>query len=322
MKINLPVKRLSVEKRTTIAFMDEDKDKYADQKNGATNTNDLTAETSKVPKKPQPPTLIVTPETDSQASDHNAEIEPPFNKLGVCASLLLVILYLPLVYTYFLYEIIKTKWKNFQKFNSTSDMQIHGIAAGAATFILVWLFVMTTLVPKFGRRPFTVFVFPAMYFSIMIMAFFQFNPYSNYIFFLEKNRPILTFWAVLFSSAICLFSWAIFSKQFHYKWIPVLLSVSFQYILIDEVQLLVKKMKISYPVLIIWLIAQGAWTLYQTIDLEFICTRRRKLYKENDWFLVMVHLQTDIFWRFWIDLHQELRKRFMKESEAGVVETY
>lgn len=322
MKINLPVKRLSVEKRTTIAFMDEDKDKYADQKNGATNTSEMTNQSSNAKQKPLPPTLIISPETISQPSDQNAEIEPPFNRFGFFSSLLLVILYLPLIYAYFLYEIIKTKLKNFQKFSTTSDMQIHGIAAAAATFILAWLYVMTSLVPKFGRRPFTVFIFPAMFFSILTMALFQFNPYSNYIFFLEKNRPILTFWAVLFCSAICLASWAIFSKRFNFKWIPVLLSVCFQYILIDEVQLLIKKMKISYPVLIIWLVAQGAWTLYQAIDLEFICTRRKKLYKEDDWLLVMVHLQTDIFWRFWVDLHHMMRKKLSKDSEAGIIETY
>lgn len=45
--------------------------------------------------------------------------------------------------------------------------------------------------------------------------------------------------------------------------------------------------------------------LYMNLDVQFMLNKRNDYYLTSDWFLGFVHLHTDIFYRFWIDIFRE-----------------
>lgn len=61
--------------------------------------------------------------------------------------------------------------------------------------------------------------------------------------------------------------------------------------------------------IIIMVIAGLALSIYLNFDIKFMVERRGEMYAPGDWFIGAVHLQTDILFRFWVDL--------VKQEEEG-----
>lgn len=304
--------------------MEEDRDKYGDKT--PTESPSHSNSHPEHAKKQLPPILkqsadkLAKGQAPPSPSDP-ANTDPPLNWLSIGIASLLFVFYLPLMFVYFLYEVIKAKKLNFQKFEFGFNSSVMVVAGGAAFFTFVWLFAMVTLAPKYGRRPFATLVFPTLFACLTVLAFFQLNPHTVFIVFLEKNRPILTIWALLFCSALALLIWAVFSRRFKHKWAAPLISMGFQFLLIDEVQLLLKKGKLSGVGAVMWLIATGLFTLYLCFDLEYICHQREGKYNPDDYLVGMVHLQTDIFGRFWPDLAHQVKHGILSRGDTDVAET-
>lgn len=62
------------------------------------------------------------------------------------------------------------------------------------------------------------------------------------------------------------------------------------------------------------LIAQAFLSAYLNCDAEFMITKRSDYYRSSDWYLGMLHLNTDLFYRFFVDWF------ITKDVEEGVVD--
>ncbi len=62
------------------------------------------------------------------------------------------------------------------------------------------------------------------------------------------------------------------------------------------------------------------FSYYLSYDLKMMIHMRNDLYRKNDWFVGMVHLQTDIFFRFWRDLISYARHGKKQENRRMSVD--
>lgn len=58
-------------------------------------------------------------------------------------------------------------------------------------------------------------------------------------------------------------------------------------------------------ILMLLVAGSGIWGFYVNQDAKFMVTKRCNSYKEGDWFLGFIHIHTDIFFRFWMDIFRK-----------------
>jgi len=75
----------------------------------------------------------------------------------------------------------------------------------------------------------------------------------------------------------------------------------------------------SIPGFIFYCVCSGVLALYLSMSLESMVTRRTEFYDYNDWFTGCVHLHTDIFYKFWVDLFTSPKEE-IKTADSQIEE--
>lgn len=171
-----------------------------------------------------------------------------------------------------------------------------------ATALLTISLLIPTISTKLGRALqiplFTIMVISYIYLPAFILRIALKEEYNT-------SEWFVTIFPICFCSAISLLIGNYFSKdKFNYKIGTRIGSLSS--IVLIACYIWVFEVYDPYMWQILLMMAMGAfWAFYVNYDAYLMSKRRRHVYRPNDWFLGVAHLQTDIFFRFWYDMFLE-----------------
>lgn len=169
----------------------------------------------------------------------------------------------------------------------------------AAVILLFLSLLVPSVAPNVGRKAFV----PLM---IIIIGCYAYLPaFLIRVGMKERynfSEDLVLIYAIWISSVIGLFINVVSTKDKFNPTNGMIISASLDTFLII---IYVFVLKISSPYkfeLLLMIVAASTLGFYMNMDVQFMLNKRNDFYLNSDWFLGFVHLQTDIFFRFWIDI--------------------
>lgn len=269
-----------------------------------TNSYHFSETTFTVNRKPK--TVLIELEPNEKDS---VEDDTRWKGFIVKSSAFYFFLHLSLVTASFLYfydyKIIKRQFKNFGSIGNGYDI----------LFLLVLMF--TLFVPSFfmnfSRR--MVFVLAALqtlaywYFSFFILRLSKKTKYAC-------SHLVLITYAILFTSSFGLLIGGIaFKKRFNVDIGVSVSAIVFTLILVVYVGYF-EIYDPSIGEMAGFIIINILYTHYLNYDIKFIVRRRSFYYDYQDWILAGIHIQTDLFARFWIDVYKTYTEQKKQEDTS------
>lgn len=218
-------------------------------------------------------------------------------------SLVLMTLYSPMLLVIMIYQVKKNENPGFSKLKPGSFPQI------ALAFDLFWLFIVIfvpaiiAIFPNLGKKNFTYLFFPIIFLAIFNLSFFVLKAESENIYFLSETQQVLTLYECFLTASLSLVISVLFSDIKISRLKGVIIAVFLQLAVMWIGNNLALSYNLSRYDFVFYLLISGLIAFYFHYDLNFMIKKRKGVYESQDYFLGAVHLQTDIFFRFWRDFY-------------------
>lgn len=164
------------------------------------------------------------------------------------------------------------------------------------------IMIAASIIPTVGRKGFQYPLFIFIWFSTLYLTVWGFWKESQGRYMFESDMTMIFFATAFYGSSFGLFITAIFSQKGIKREIGLGIAVGSQILVMLLLYFYRQMTSPKYYVYLLHLMWVSGLSLYYTKDLELMVRKRSTFYRTDDWFLGMVHLQTDLFFRFWWDL--------------------
>lgn len=257
------------------------------------------------------PEMIVTSEpVRSSDFGEGFEIEKPITyiannnhrKFIITSSLLVFFCHVPFLIMFVLYMV---KGLNTNAYINTFFFGDRNMYLGYAITCCVLFFLImiaTSILPFLGRKGLQYPLFFALWISILYMTMYGFWKESQGRYLFESDMTLIFFGCAFYGSSFGLVVTAYLTKRRVDKKIGLAIALANEVMVMF---LLFYYRPLASPKIwqyFLYLMFTAFLSIYYTTDLDMMLKKRSHFYRTNDWFLGMVHLQTDLFFRVWWDL--------------------
>lgn len=225
--------------------------------------------------------------------------------VGICAAATLFISHLPFVFIFFIYLIKRTNANNYLHSFFLGEPEKYTMYLILCTTIFFLIMISVTAYTPLGRKGLGYFLYIINLMCLTFLIVWGFNNQSQGRYWFNNDAILLFFACSFFNASLAHFITACMAERRVRSDISAAIAGG---LLLVEILILWLGVRLTFrPVWEygIYLTFTCVLAFYYSRDFEQMVKKRGTLYFTNDWFLMYVHLQTDMFCRFWYYLFKK-----------------
>ena len=219
--------------------------------------------------------------------------------VGICAAATLFISHLPFVFIFFIYCIKRENANGYLHSFFLGEPEKYRMYLILCTTLFFLIMISVTAYTPLGRKGIGYFLYVINVMCLIFLIVWGFNNQSQGRYWFNSDAVLLFFACSFFNASFSHFIIACIAERRVRSDISAAIAGG---MLIVEILVLWLGVRLTFrPVWEygIYLTFTTALAFYYSRDFEQMVKKRGTFYYTNDWFLMYVHLQTDMFFRFW-----------------------